>query len=175
MLPLIERHDPSHDGGSRSISDTWPPFARTAQTEPHWPSAVSTLDIEAAGTSHPSPASIDYLIEPHRSLVRARMRGVITMEDLFAYYQRLAADPHFDPSFRQLTDARELTNVTAGTGCIRSGAHHQLFARGVRRAIVVSTDLQFGIARMFASFAADVEQDVRVFRGMDAAAAWLRV
>jgi hypothetical protein len=116
---------------------------------------------------------ITYTIDLARRLVRLRIWGVLTPDELRDTYARIAADPDFDPCFWQLTDARDLVRVAASAGEVREAAEGRVFTAGTRRAIVASTDYQFGMARMFSSFASGIEQDVQVFRDLAAAEAWL--
>jgi hypothetical protein len=116
---------------------------------------------------------ITYSIDPIRSLVRVRIWGVLTAAELQDHYARLAADPAFDPTFSRLTDARDTERFDATSGEVQHAAEGHLFAAGVRRAIVVATDYQFGMARMFSTFASNIEQQVEVFRDLEDAEAWL--
>lgn len=50
--------------------------------------------------------------------------------------------------------------------------NHQPLARPARVALVVSTESDFGMARMFEAFREDFATEVRVFRGYEDAVAW---
>lgn len=117
--------------------------------------------------------SISYTIDPIRRLVLVRLWGVLTAAELEDHYARLAADPAFDPTFWRLTDGRETVRFDATPTEVQRAAEGHLFAAGTRRAIVVSTDYQFGMARMFSTFAENTGQQVEVFRDLEAAEAWL--
>lgn len=118
---------------------------------------------------------ITHAIATDRPLIRVRIWGTITADELTTHYERLAGDPAFDPSFWQLTDVRELDYLDASARAVQSAAESRIFFRGVRRAILVATDYQEAAARTFASYASDVEQLVEVFRDSAAAEQWLQL
>jgi hypothetical protein len=117
--------------------------------------------------------SIEYTILPSRRLVHVRIWGVVSVTDLLEHYRALQADCAFDPAFWQLTDMREVTDVR-GDGCdVALAARSRTFTPGVRRAVVAATDLQFGMARMFATYAEAFGHTVRVFRDLRSAKEWV--
>jgi hypothetical protein len=86
---------------------------------------------------------------------------------------RILLDPRFDPTYRSLGDLRDVTNITVNAMETAQAAASPLFADGTRRAIVATSDMAFGMARMFASFSERAGHEVRVFREMTLAEAWL--
>ncbi len=112
-------------------------------------------------------------IDPRVGLVTSRVWGVVTDEEVRQHYLRLLADPRFDPSFRQLADVTGVTAVAASVTTVAVIARTTLFREGVRRAVVASSDLQYGMARLFAAYSEEGRQNVRVFRDLAAARAWL--
>jgi hypothetical protein len=117
------------------------------------------------------PAS--YEIHPTLPLVRTRLWGVVTFPELVELYRAIAADPQFDPSFWQLADARDASEVHVDSAQARTIAELNVFARGARRAIVAAADEPFGVARMMESYSEMAEQAVQVFRDLDSAERWL--
>ena len=117
------------------------------------------------------PAS--YRIDVARRLVLSRAWGVFTAQDLLDHYNALAADPAFDPSFSQLVDLRDVEQVELDTSVIRRHALERLFGGGAQRALVVSSDMHYGLARMYGAFAEFASQNVKVFRDMHEAEQWL--
>jgi hypothetical protein len=114
-----------------------------------------------------------YEIDPRRRLVLSRGWGVLTDEDLMAHYERLRADPAFDPTYGQLADLRDVERVATAGVTIEVVARIRVFAPGVRRAVIASDDVAFGMARMFASFAEPQDQQIEVFRDARAAEDWV--
>ena len=117
------------------------------------------------------PAS--YRIDVARRLVLGRAWGVFTAQELYDNYNKLAADPLFDPSFVQLVDLREVERVDMEPSVIRRHALEYLFSSGTQRALVTSSDVEYHLARMYKTFAEYVPQNVRVFRDMHDAEQWL--
>ena len=113
-----------------------------------------------------------YDIVPSRSLVVCRAWGEFSNADLQEHYRRLVADPAFDPQFAQLADLRGVTDFSVDSALIESAARHPVFARGTPRAFVAPKGVAYGLARMFASYAAP-DETVHVFERLEEAEAWL--
>ncbi len=117
----------------------------------------------------------NYILDPPHQLVRSRAWGVLTELESHEHYRRLKADPAFDPSFRQLCDLRDVTDLQASTAHLQDLAAQRVFATGARRAFVAPTDLYFGLARMLQAFC-DIEgSTIGVFRTMAEAEEWLEL
>lgn len=117
--------------------------------------------------------AIAHTIDAELGLVLCRAWDVLTNEDLHRHYEAIQADPAFQRTFRQLGDLRDVTRLTADSAAIAAAASLQVFAPGTRRALIAPTDITFGLARMFASYAEDVGQTVRVFRSAEDAESWV--
>jgi hypothetical protein len=91
-----------------------------------------------------------YTIDLARSLVLSRGWGVLTDRELLVHVRALTADPRFARYLRQLADLRDVTDVqvTAST-IIREMVRLNPFGAGARRALVVTSDVVFGMARMY--------------------------
>lgn len=91
-----------------------------------------------------------YTIDLARSLVLSRGWGVVTDCELLAHARALTADPRFARNFHQLADLREVTDAR-----ITESTNKQMLVRlnpfgaGARRAMVVTCDVAFGMARMY--------------------------
>src|SRR5256885_145293 len=105
-----------------------------------------------------------YEIDTERRIVITRAVGSLTGDDIRETRTRLLADPAFDPTFSQLIDLRRMTDTTLELVELMSIAGSSVFRPGVRRAIVSTTPLQYGIARMFETLSEQHGQDVKVFR-----------
>lgn len=119
------------------------------------------------------PMPISFRIDRAHGVVLSRAWGEVLLADAHEHHRRLAADPDFDPSFVQLVDVRDVTRVDGSAGAVRSIAQRPVFAPGTRRAFVVSTTEQYGIARMYASLCAFEGEVVEVFRKWETATWWL--
>jgi hypothetical protein len=118
----------------------------------------------------------DYTIDVKRQLVHSRAWGHVTDTDLLEHQRRLALDPRFHPDFSQLWDLLAVTNHDAVTvNGVRDVAQRHLFGPHSRRAIVAADLGSFGMARMFEAHRdiAGGEEEIRVFRRLEEAWAWL--
>ena len=117
--------------------------------------------------------AMSYTIDRVRRVVLTRAWDVLTFKELRDVMTRIAADPAFDADFASLADLSGITSIDIDPSGVASIALAPVFAPATRRAIVAPTDLAFGMARMFATYAGQASQDVRVFRDMALAEAWL--
>ena len=100
--------------------------------------------------------------------------GAFTLVDALAHQQRLASDPDFDPSFSQLVDLTHVTSVDVTASDIRKLAQANLFSCGSRRAILATSEVAFGLARMFEALRESAGEDgIQVFRDLNEALDWL--
>jgi hypothetical protein len=117
---------------------------------------------------------VSYKIDKQHKLVMSTAFGVVTMADALAHQAQLLADVDFDPSFSQLMDLTHVTKLEAGPGDIRRLAMETIFSADSRRAILVSSNLVYGLARMFEIFRETVgEKGIHVFRNLDEALDWV--
>jgi hypothetical protein len=115
-----------------------------------------------------------YKIDKERKLVMSSGSGVLTREDLLGHQERLLKDPEFDPTFSQLSDFTQITEVDLTAEDVRLAAQKNIFSQHSRRAMLVKDDLQFGFARMFEIHRELAgEKGIRVFRNIDEALDWV--
>ena len=114
-----------------------------------------------------------YQIDPERGIVFSVFDGTTTDADVSAHQKALSADPAFEPGFSQLLDFRGVTSVRLTAAGVRAVAEAKNFGAGSRRAIVVASNVAYGMARMF-EILRDPEPDtVEVFRDLAEARRWL--
>jgi hypothetical protein len=116
---------------------------------------------------------MNYRIDDARRIVMTRGWGVVSTRDLQDLTSRILLDPRFDPTYRSLADLSEVTEVLVNTMSMAETATAPLFVSGTRRAIVAASDLVFGMASTFAAISLRTGHEVRVFRRMPDAEAWL--
>lgn len=114
-----------------------------------------------------------YTIDLERSLVRSRGWGVLTDRELLAHARALTVDPHFAPNFRQLADLREVTDVQITAATIKEMVRLNPFWAGARRALVITNDVLFGMARMYQILKDESPDELQIFRNMEDALQWL--
>jgi hypothetical protein len=100
--------------------------------------------------------------------------GILTERDMTEYRRALSCDPDFVPNYKQIFDLRGVTDSELTSTDLRERAANNVSGGGSRRALVASSDLVFGMARMYQLLAADENTDeIRVFRDMSDAVRWV--
>jgi hypothetical protein len=116
---------------------------------------------------------LTYRIDPTQRVVWARAWGVFTDGELVAHSRHLRADPRFQPDFRQLVVGTEIGDLQATRQGLTLLARLNPFGAGARRAWVVSTDVSFGLARMYDLMRGESGDTLEIFRDQPAALEWL--
>lgn len=113
-------------------------------------------------------------IDVQRGVVFSKANGVFSHTDALEHMERLSRHPDFRPAFNQLLDFRQVTSVVLSGEEVRALAQRAIFSESSRRAFVVSSDLQFGLSRMFGIYRElGGEEGIMVFREMNTALGWL--
>jgi hypothetical protein len=123
---------------------------------------------------------IEHRIDPGRRLVVARGRGVLTPQEVMAYQLEVWSQAEV-AGFDELMDMRDVERIVAPTTdqvqeLARLSARMDARTERSRFAIVASTDLAFGIGRMYEahrSMEVRSTKQVRVFRTMEEATTFL--
>ena len=119
---------------------------------------------------------VTYQIDKARSLIHTRCHGMVMFEEVMGHFQTLIDDPDCPPRLNVLLDLTEsetapesdqLRAVSAEIGRIQSAVKFNACA------VVVSSDLLFGMSRMFVVFARSYFEATHVFRTFDSAEKWL--
>jgi hypothetical protein len=117
-----------------------------------------------------------YQIEKEARLVRTHATGAFDYEDAISHMSRIKKDPDFDPTYSQLLDFREVTEMILSHDEIVSLSAVEVFSRQSRRAFLVGTPEQFGLARVFQTYRSSRgDQTISVFTDPEEAFAWLRL
>ncbi len=113
-------------------------------------------------------------MDHENELIITTVTGLLDDEDLLAVDLLCRDNPEFKPEYDQLVDLR-LAQVQAITrdGVQALANRPPLFIRTSRRAIVVATDMGYGMARMFELMRDSRAGEIRIFREMTEAKAWL--
>jgi hypothetical protein len=115
-----------------------------------------------------------YKIDKERRLVMSSGAGTFTLADALAHQEELATDPDFDPSFSQLMDFSHITAFDIDADGVRRLAQRSIFSPQSRRAIIMTSDAAYGLARMFEILREEAgEHGIRVFRNLDEALDWI--
>jgi hypothetical protein len=117
------------------------------------------------------PAS--YQIDKAQRLVISTASGFLTAADLSGHQRRLLGDPDFDPSCSQIFDCTAVTGIDFNAEDVGALAARTIFSPHSRRAILVTTDEQYGLFLMFKMIReAYGEHGIRVFRNREEAIRW---
>jgi hypothetical protein len=114
---------------------------------------------------------LGFHIDSDRSVIFVRGWGTVTDADVRAHSAALRGDPRFDPKWPVLGDGREIADLRVTGGFLR---HYQSpFDGSTKRAFVVTSDVVFGMARMYGFLATDDDSAVAVMRSLPSACEWL--
>jgi hypothetical protein len=115
-----------------------------------------------------------YKIDKDRRVVITTASGVVSIADGLAHQNKLLNDPDFDPSFSQLMDFTQATQVDLSGEDVRRLAKQNIFSPDSRRAILAPSDSVYGLGRMFEILREMTgERGIRVFRNLDEALEWV--
>src|SRR6266702_1954488 len=117
----------------------------------------------------------EFELDLERRWVRARAWGLITFDEGMATRLKFLNDPNFSPDFCQIYDAREVTRIALTASQDGELARASMFSARSRRAFVAPRSDTYGLARMYQTYRQinAGEEQIRIFRSMDAAEAWL--
>jgi hypothetical protein len=128
-------------------------------------------DTSSEGSTYGMPA--DYVIDPLQKAVFTRGWGRLSDEDLVDYQGRLNADPDFEPDFSQLVDLSGVERLDISAEGVRTIATEDRWAQEARRAFVAPLDEVYGMVRMHEAFIGRDSPNIRIFRELAEARAWL--
>jgi hypothetical protein len=114
-----------------------------------------------------------YQIDLAGRRVLSTYSGVITDSDLAEHMEALSLEPDFCEDFDQLVEVSSDSLIEVTREGIRSNVDSHPFGSGSRRAIVVVTDVGFGMSRMFQILRDANPDEVGVFRSKEEALRWL--
>jgi len=115
-----------------------------------------------------------FRIDQKLGLVVVHGIGELTGEDVRSFHLDLKSDPSFRPEMNQLADLRE-ARLETPLDEVRALARVPLFSQEAKRAMLISDDFHFGIARQWSSHGTEERGDVRPFRSVVEACEWLGI
>jgi len=120
---------------------------------------------------------IDYRIDVTRGMVLTTATGILTDQELMAHKRRLLGDAAFHGDLVELSDVRSVERLDVTPEGIGQFVQQDISdARKLeqyRLAIVASEDVVFGMARMYQTRTSSHLPNVKVFRTLEDAEAWL--
>ena len=119
---------------------------------------------------------VRYSIYPKQRLVYSRLITPFGRADYLLHMNELQKDPLFHIDFDNLVDCRQLALAGIRIEELKELADRSAFSTNSRRAIVVSSELHFGLGNAFANYRAVLSNaEVRVYRRLPDALKWLNV
>jgi hypothetical protein len=120
-----------------------------------------------------------YKIFKDLKFIYAKAEGTLTADDLDNHLDQLVKDPDYIPPMLKLVDQRNvkaygLTNKQAEQFAMKKASLDNRF-RNEKCAILVASDLGFGVARIHQAFLDESAIQIEVFRSLGNAKKWLDV
>jgi len=118
---------------------------------------------------------ITYTVDQEQSVVLVTWRGDVTGEDYRAHLRTMLQDPDALRAGRSLTDLRQANVLVHGAelnAILDAEALPRLAGRQWKTAVLVSSTVNFGVARQY-QILAESESTDGVFRDYAEALAWL--
>ena len=94
---------------------------------------------------------LTYTIDRSLKIVIARASGVLSEEDLRGSREQIQSDPAYHPSFAQLFDLSDVTDIEVSIPVMARIAGSSAVAPNARQAFVGVNDIQYEMARTFAT------------------------
>jgi len=117
------------------------------------------------------PVTLEIDIE--NRLVISRFSGEFNIEAMLELRQQAIRIPAFSGDLVAIDDVTAVTTVSVLAEDLMHLSSQSLMNPGVRRAIVVSNDLQFGMARAYQMHSEFAGQDIQIFRDFEQARQWV--
>ena len=121
---------------------------------------------------------ISYRDDPDRDLILSTFSGFVSQQDLLDFIDSVHADEHFRTTANELivTDNTTGTDMDANLLLLISQRSQELSLTTPDKkiALVPTTELDFGFARMYKSMAEKTLWQVEIFRVRDEALLWLQ-
>ena len=116
-----------------------------------------------------------YVINKQLGLVTVSASATVNAAQLVALRQQVNNDPDYDSRWPVLVDLSGASTLDFTATDLRQLAASAMTDPSARQAIVVGSELGFGLARMFEAFSAVSKhnENVRVFRSADEAQRWV--
>jgi hypothetical protein len=118
----------------------------------------------------------DFKIDKSRMMVFSKAYGNLTDSDVFKHQDKLRNDPDFDPSFSQLVDCTNVTQIdNLSLKALYVLADRDPFGLGSQRAFVAPHKPDFDVFRLYELLTVVHKDVVIVFREMSEARKFLNL
>ncbi len=117
--------------------------------------------------------AITYSIDETKGMMHSEFSGSIDLNDLNAFFEDLRSNKAFQGDCLALHDGRNMENIAVNYRNILAIAACCPWMKGSHRAIVVSSKLMFGMARMYQSILDKRHGTIQIFMNIVDAELWL--
>ena len=123
--------------------------------------------------------NVSRMIDAESGLVTFTVTGKVTRTGIIEELGRMLGDPDFRKGASNLWDFRSADGSGVTSADIQQLAifiekNRDRRGDGYKVAFVVAREADFGMARVYEGYAASLPFDIRVFRRMEEALAWIR-
>ena len=122
--------------------------------------------------------SITYTIDKNNRFIHRVVSGTVTSDEILAHITEILQHPDYQPGMKSLTELRAIQQ-SASPEDIRQIANFILGrskdVQGGRAALVVTKDVNFGMARMMELLTESSPLSIGVFRELTEAYEWLDI
>ena len=119
---------------------------------------------------------ISHRIDQELGVVYVQIAGRLLPIDQGRHFKTLLADPAYRTGFHFLVDWRDgdESNTSEEVRMMADTVRRDITrVAGSRTAVVVRTDVQYGLTRVFAAFMGDAPVEIQTFRKIEDACRWL--
>lgn len=120
---------------------------------------------------------IQYRIDPAYGIAWIEIVGSARFSDVATLYGRMKRDPAYRAGMSLVIDERRRVGAAETEdvrGIAKAVSGGKLDFEGVRCAVLVAGDAQYGMSRMFAALSEKSGMEVSVFRDEEEAVSWLQ-
>lgn len=114
-----------------------------------------------------------FTVDVARRTVFSRGWGILVDDDLRQTQQGVRTCPGFEADFSQLYDFTAVTDVQVTADSLWGMVGNSPFAMRARRAVVVDSDVAFGVVRMYEQMSGRSPDTFKIFRDRESALRWL--
>lgn len=108
-----------------------------------------------------------------QKLVVTRFSGEFNVESILSLREQAIKKPDFSADFAAIDDVSEVENISITPEDLMHLSEHSLMNIGVRRGIVVSNEMQYGIASIYQAHCEQSGQKIKIFRDFNEARIWV--
>jgi hypothetical protein len=117
---------------------------------------------------------VSHRVDLSRGCVMTTFEGTVTTSEILANADVMSRNEEVDHCHVELVDLTAVVGDEVDTSVIREVAANLKHAIHIKRmAVLASSELQYGLARMFQAYAGDAPVEVSVFRERGEALSWL--